>query len=190
MHIQAVNTEPVAPSRLLQQLREASTDVVPSANPSVEVSLSPDARLTSLVDRLLAGEGPAVDAGRVVRLLGQSPLFEQGAGVGATGSQGISPAAPGIADIPSASAVALQDIGRGGFDAGRLLNLLQSTPEALPLIQASIGRAGSNALFDTAANDSSALPPTIRLYLDNGGVPGAQLEPPRPPEVTPLNPLP
>lgn len=191
MHIPDVNaTQSAAPSRLLQQVREAATDVVPAANPSVEVSLSPDARLASLLDRIIAGEGQSLDARQVVRLLGEGALFAPESAQAREQSQGIPLPTIALTDPATGASLSLQEIGRNGFDPARLVELLENTPEALPLVQASITAAGLDTLFEGAADDSTALPATIRLYLDNGGVPGVQIEPPQPPRATPLAPLP
>lgn len=185
MHIPATTSETISPTRLLRQLRETSTEQVPEAVASVAVSLSPDARLASLVDRLLAGDGRGIDAAQVVRLLGQSALFDTSAT-----EPGVPLPLAGLVDPATGDSLSLQALGREGFDAGRLAELLRNVPDVLPLVQASLASAGLDTLFSAAANDTRALPPAIRLYLDNGGVPGIRLEPPETPVITPQVPLP
>lgn len=176
MNIPAVSSEAISPGRLLRQLRETSNDQIPPAFASAEVTLSPDARLAGLLERLLGGEGAGIDAGRVVRLLGQSALFASAANSGAT----VPLPLVGTRDPNTGEALSLQEVGRDGFSAERLGQLLRNSAEVLPLVQASITANGLDALFESAANDRSALPATIRLYLDNGGVPGVRLEAPEP----------
>lgn len=176
MNIPAVSSEAISPGRLLRQLRETSNDQIPPALASAEVTLSPDARLAGLLERLLGGEGAGIDAGRVVRLLGQSALFASAADSNPT----VPLPTAGIVDPGTGETLTLQGVGSDGFDPARLGELLRSTPEALPLVRASIAANGLDALFTSAANDRSALPATVRLYVNNGGIPGVRLEAPVP----------
>jgi len=185
MHIPAVTSEAISPARLLRQLRETSNDQVPATPPSAEVTLSTDGRLSSLVDRLLAGEGERVDAGTVVRLLGQSALFDE-----AGAQSGLPPPLSGLVDRASGESLSIAGIGRDGFDATRLAELLQSAPEAAPLLRAVITGNGLDTLFESAANDTAALPASVRLYIDNGGVPGVRLDAARQPDLFAQAPLP
>ncbi len=184
MHIPAVTSEAVSPARLLRQLRETSNDQVPFAPPSAEVTLSPDGQLSSLVDRLLAGEFDRVDTGEVVRLIGQSTLFAQ-----PDTQNGLPLPLSGLVD-GSGESLAIDGIGRDGFDGARLAELLRNSPEAAPLLRAVITNNGLDTLFQVAANDTAALPASVRLYLDNGGVAGVQLDAARQPDLFAQAPLP
>ena len=189
MHIPAVTTEAIAPSRLLRQLQETAREVVPETTASVEVRLSPDAQLANLLDTLVGGDG-GLDAGLVARLLGESALFNDNGSFTVDPAQVFPLPAGLVTDPETGDPLSLPEIGRNGFDPERLSTLLQQSPELLPLVQASITSAGLETLFDRAADDTSGIPPSIQLYLDNGGVAGVRLDPAEGAGVTPLNPLP
>ncbi|MCB1956687.1 MAG: hypothetical protein KDG55_13480 [Rhodocyclaceae bacterium] len=181
MHIQAVTTESISPARLLRQLRETVNDTVRQPAPSAEVSLSTDGRLATLVDQLLADGASGVDAGQVVRLLGQGAQFEDTA---------FSLPQPLAVDARSADALALPDLSGTGFDPARLTALITSDPSALPVLRAAIDASGLASLFSTSPSETAALPASVQLYVDNGGVPGVRLDSARQPDLFAQAPLP
>ena len=181
MHIQAVNTENISPARLLRQLRETVADTVSQPAPSAAVSLSTDGRLATLVDSLLGDSDTAVDAGQVVRLLGQGALFED---------PGLAIPLPPVIDPASGASLSLPELAGADFDPARVGTLLQSEPALLPLLQAAIESSALSALFSPATNDTAALPASVQLYVDNGGVPGVRLDAARQPDLFAQAPLP
>lgn len=181
MHIQAVTTESISPGRLLRQLRETVNDTVRQLAPSAEVSLSTDGRLATLVDRLLADRASGVDAGRVVRLLGQGALFEDAA---------FALPQPLVVDARTGDALALPDLTGTGFDPAQLTDLISSDPSVLPLLRTAIDAAGLAGLFSSSPAETAALPASVQLYVDNGGVPGVRLEGARQPDLFAQAPLP
>ena len=181
MHIPAVSNESISPARLLRQLRETSNEQVSAPAPSAAVSLSTDGRLASLVAQMLDGDEHHVDVSVVARLIEQKPLFAE------TASRLPLPNATRADD---GRAVATDAIGRGGFDPDRLATLLQDTPQALGVLRAVIDSDGLGALLQPAAGETEALPASVRLYVDNGGVAGVRMDAARQPDLFAQSPLP
>ena len=181
MHIPAVTNEAISPARLLRQLRETSNEQVTAPAPSATVSLSTDGRLASLVARMLDANDQHIDVSAVARLIGQSPMFAEAAS---------RLPLPDAGAVDDGRAVATEGIGRGGFDPVRLATLLQDTPQALGVLRAAMDSNGLAALLQQAAGGSEALPASVQLYIDNGGIAGVRLDAARQTDLFARSPLP
>ena len=117
----------------------------------------------------------------MVRLLGQGALFED---------PGLAIPLPPVIDPASGASLSLPELAGADFDPARVGTLLQSEPALLPLLQAAIESSALSALFSPATNDTAALPASVQLYVDNGGVPGVRLDAARQPDLFAQAPLP